>query len=595
MFRAKWLVLVCLLIATQSYGDEFFMKGVSWYGDGPEIHQMKELGANSVHPGIRWRKIEREILDASLTVEMVNENPDLVSDYPVDWTAIDNMVNPLADNGFVIVPVIGSGTVNELPRINGEMATPDKLGKENYLGCIYRHARAVVRRYKDRIHYWMIEGEINEAQLTTLFGWRKGGAWSDEKFVTKLIATLHDAVRAEDPEAKIIIAFHTDIHEDIHHDFRPGFINGAVLAGPYHWTEWLEKWEQYLDIVGIDCYSNYYAADPVYGTDLGDRVAAAKKIVQDKPVIVLETAYPTAAPGVVLPDPVAFTEEKQAQYVGDAINSAIENGADGFFYFTLQSKGIASTYTEADLEALRTLGTAFRNGDAEALVNFLIENLVYVKNRLPAVLKKVEHGWGLIREDGSKRPGFYVLQEIFSTIPDPLPSDGTVTFELEAGWNLISLPLQLQDTSLDSALASIQGEYESIWTYNAATEQWSSYVVETPSFLNNLDEVKPEMGYWVMMKNPSFLIIQGERSATSIPLSAGWNLVGYDSMITQSLPEALSSIDGRYESVWTYNAAMGEWQGYSVDAPEFLNGLENMEPGRGYWIDMSQPGTLTIQ
>jgi len=590
MFRAKWLVLVGLLIAMHSYGDEVFMKGVSWYGNGPEIHQMKELGANSVRPGIRWNKVEQKILDASLTIERVNENPDLVSDYPVYWTVIDNMVNSLTGNGFVIVCWIGAGTVGELPLINGEMATPDELGKENYLGCIYRHARAVVRRYKDRIHYWMIEGELNEAQLTSLFGWRRGDAWSDEEFVTKLLATLHDAVRAEDPEAKIIITFHTDIHENIHHNPRSG-----LLAGPYHWTEWLEKWQQYLDIVGIDCYSNYYTADPIYGTDIGDRVATAKGIVQDKPVIVFETAYPTAAPGVVLPDPVAFTEEKQAQYVGDAINSAIENGADGFFYFTIQSKGITNTYTEADLEALRTLGTAFRNGDAEALVNFLIENLGYAQNKLPAVLKKVEHGWGLLREDGSKRPGFHVLQEIFSTIPKPFPSDGTVTFELETGWNLISLPLQLQDTSLNSALASIQGEYESIWTYDAATEQWASYVAEVPSFLNNLDGVKPEMGYWVMMKNPSSLIILGERSATSIPLSAGWNLVGYDSVTTKSLPAALSSIDGHYESVWTYNSATGEWQRYSVDTPEFLNNLNNMEPGRGYWIDMSQPGTLIMQ
>ncbi|MFC1719098.1 hypothetical protein ACFL6S_35930 [Candidatus Poribacteria bacterium] len=49
MLRAKWLVLVGLLIATQSYGDELFMKGVASFGNGPEIHQMRDLGANSVH------------------------------------------------------------------------------------------------------------------------------------------------------------------------------------------------------------------------------------------------------------------------------------------------------------------------------------------------------------------------------------------------------------------------------------------------------------------------------------------------------------------------------------------------------------------
>lgn len=594
MLRVKWLVLVCLLIATQSYGDEFFMKGVTSFGNGPDIHQMRDLGANSVHLNIAWKEVEPEILDASLTVEAVDGNPDLISNYQADWTAADNLINPMADDGFAIVPWIGYGATSNLPRINGEIATPDRLGKEHYLGSIYRYARAAVRRYRDRVHHWMIEGELNEAQLTTLFGWRNGGAWASEAFLTGLIATLHDAVRAEDPDAKIAIVFHTDIHEDIHHDTQSGFINGKMLAGPYHWTEWLEKWEPYLDIVGIDCYSNYYAADPIHGTDIGDRVATAKAIVPDKPVIVFETAYPTAAPAVILPDPVSFTEEKQAQYVESAINSAIDNGANGFFYFTLQSRGMSGGYTNTDLNALRTLGAAFRDGDARALINFLIRNLAYVQERLPGVLKKVEQGWGLIRDDGSKRPGFYVLQEAFSNIPDPLPADGTFTIELEAGWNLISLPLQPSDTSLDSALASIQGKYNSIWAYDAPAKQWLSRVTDRPSFLSNLNEVKPGAGYWVMMNAPSSLSIQGERLATSIPLDTGWNLVGYDSLTTKTLAEALSSIAGSYESVWTYDAVYGEWQSHSVDAQDSPNDLETMDPGKGYWINMSQPGTLIM-
>ncbi len=595
MLRVKWMALVCLLIATQSYGDEFFMKGVTSFGNGPDIGQMKDLGANSVHLNMAWKKVEPRILDASLTVEAVNGNPDLISNYQVDWTAADNLINPMVDNGLVVVPWIGYGVTDNLPLIGDERATPDTLGREQYLGCIYRYARATVRRYRDRVHHWMIEGELNEAQLTSLFGWRNGGAWASEAFLTELIATLHDAVRAEDPDAKIVIVFHTDIHEGIHHDVRPGFINGSMLAGAYHWTEWLEKWERYLDIVGINCYSNYYTADPIYGADIGDRVATAKSMVPDKPVIVFETAYPTAAPGTILPDPVSFTEEKQAQYVGDAINSAIDSGAGGFFYFTLQSRGMVGGYTDADLNALRVLGAAFRDGDAEKLIDFLMNNLTYIQEGLPGALKKVEQGWGLIRDDGSKRPGFYVLQEIFSTISDTLPTEETFTVELEAGWNLISLPLQPTDASIDSTLASIQGEYSSIWAYDSATEQWLSHIIDKPSFLSNLDEMKPGMGYWVMMDAPSSLSIQGERPAKAIPLNKGWNLVGYDSLVTKTLAEALSSIAGNYEAVWTYDAVYGEWQKYIVDAQDSPDDLKSMEPGRGYWINMSQPGTLIVQ
>ena len=28
-----------------------------------------------------------------------------------------------------------------------------------------------------------------------------------------------------------------------------------------------------------------------------------------------------------------------------------------------------------------------------------------------------------------------------------------------------------------------------------------------------------------------------------------------------------------------------EWERYIVDAPPFLNSLETMEPGKGYWVD----------
>ena len=589
------LVLVGLFIASQSSGDEFFMKGVSWHSGMLDIQQMKELGANAVHPNIRWITVEPVILDASLTVDAVNGNPDLISDYPVNWTAIDNKINTLVSNGFLLVPWLGTGFTVDLPRINGVGATPDELGKEQYLGCIYRHVRAVVRRYKDRVHYWTIENELNEAQLAILFGWRAGGAWNDEEFAMDLIAVLHDAIIAEDPTAEIGTVFHTDIHEGIHHDFRPVHVNGSTLAGPYHWTEWLGKWAQYISFVGINSYPNYYTADPIYGTDAGERVAAAKAIVPDKPVIVFETAYSTPAPGVNLLDPMDFTEEKQAQYIEDAINSTIENGGAGFFHFILESQGITAGYTSADRDALNVLGSAFRNGDAEALIDFLFANFDYCYNVLPRVLMKVEQGFGLIRSDGSKRPSFYVLQDIFSTIPDPPSLYSTFTCELEAGFNLISLPLQPLDTSLDSVLASIQGEYDSVWTYDAITGQWLKYVVEGPPPMNNLHEVKPGVAYWVMMKHPSSLVVQGIRTAVPVSLYAGRNLIGFSSLTAQILPEALSSIAGSYESVWMYDAVDGRWKKYYVNGPNPLNDLTKMEPGKGYWINMYQSDTLIIQ
>jgi len=297
--KLKLLVLVGLFLATQSSGDQFFMKGFGWDGAALNIQYTQDLGAEYVRLDMAWNRIEQNLQAPYPTVAEVDGDPTIISDYisSVDWTVTDNRVSSLVGAGFTLVPRVVFGVTANLPLISGDAATPDhaQLGREYYLGCAYRHVRAVVKRYKTDIHYWAIEGELNEAPLSALFGWRDGLSWSNTAFLTDLIATLHDAVMAEDATAQVVIAFHTDIHENIHHDPM-----AAVFVGPYHWTEWLEIWEPYLDIIGLDCYPNYYSANPNYGAEVGERVDIAREIAPDKPVVVSETAYPVPAPGVTL-------------------------------------------------------------------------------------------------------------------------------------------------------------------------------------------------------------------------------------------------------------------------------------------------------
>ena len=69
-----------------------------------------------------------------------------------------------------------------------------------------------------------------------------------------------------------------------------------------------------------------------------------------------------------------------------------------------------------------------------------------------------------------------------------------------------------------------------------------------------------------------------------IQLYTAWNLVAFMSSETMPVEDAMSSISGQYESVWTYDASKLEWLRYIVDGPDFLNNLVEMEPGWGYWI-----------
>ncbi len=80
-----------------------------------------------------------------------------------------------------------------------------------------------------------------------------------------------------------------------------------------------------------------------------------------------------------------------------------------------------------------------------------------------------------------------------------------------------------------------------------------------------------------------------------MPLTAGWNLVGWPSRLTLPVEEAVASLDGSYDLVFAYDAGDSQdpWKRYDPFAG-FGNDLLLVEPLHGYWIHMTEPGTLTV-
>ncbi len=75
-------------------------------------------------------------------------------------------------------------------------------------------------------------------------------------------------------------------------------------------------------------------------------------------------------------------------------------------------------------------------------------------------------------------------------------------------------------------------------------------------------------------------------------MRVGWNLISLPLRPPDPYPGAvLATIDGRYNSVWAYDPETG----WSVYTPEAAGDLEEMEPDRGYWINMDQTGVLILQ
>lgn len=173
-------------------------------------------------------------------------------------------------------------------------------------------------------------------------------------------------------------------------------------------------------------------------------------------------------------------------------------------------------------------------------------------------------------------------------------SDGiTVDIELEQrqlnlyqGWNLISVCLNMANPDIQSVLSPIKGLYRSVWAYDAASGLWRQYAPSGPP--GGLYTIDAGTGYWVDMITDATLPITGQNIInTIVPLYQGLNLVGYNSTMPKSREDAMASIAGGY-SIWAYDGQMKQWSGYSTYAQQFLNTLNELVPGMGFWILVGQ-------
>jgi len=172
-----------------------------------------------------------------------------------------------------------------------------------------------------------------------------------------------------------------------------------------------------------------------------------------------------------------------------------------------------------------------------------------------------------------------------------------IGIQLYTGWNLISLPLMPEDTSITSLLSSINGNYSIVWAYNASdtADHWKKYDPGAP-FGNDLTTMEAGKGYWIMMTSNDTLFVTGDvPGSTDIILKAGWNLIGYNSLVGQPIENALASVSGNYSIIWAYDTSdtADHWKKYDPGAP-FGNDLANMEVGKGYWIMMTTDDILEI-
>jgi hypothetical protein len=151
-------------------------------------------------------------------------------------------------------------------------------------------------------------------------------------------------------------------------------------------------------------------------------------------------------------------------------------------------------------------------------------------------------------------------------------------YPLSQGWNLTSLPKDPPNNKISEITSSLGSNLKSVWAYIDGT--WRVYDPANPAS-SDLDKMEPGVGYWVSMGESAKLTLGGFAPKAAIPLKVGWNLVGYSSVLSLPVGDALSSIAGKCTSVWGYKD--GVWKAYYPGSPG-LSDLQTLECGRAYWI-----------
>ena len=172
----------------------------------------------------------------------------------------------------------------------------------------------------------------------------------------------------------------------------------------------------------------------------------------------------------------------------------------------------------------------------------------------------------------------------------PTPNNNT---EVNTSFVFINVTVIENETAVDAVWLVWNGEKEYLyakgvtnWCYNKTglTSGDYEYVVYAKDVAGNIGESETR---FVRVKLPA-----PPKISLNCTLMKGWNFISVPLNVSDwSVPAVLSSIEGKYTMIWTYNASTKRSQIYMPGYEEF----KELEPGRAYLIQMSEDATLEIE
>lgn len=147
----------------------------------------------------------------------------------------------------------------------------------------------------------------------------------------------------------------------------------------------------------------------------------------------------------------------------------------------------------------------------------------------------------------------------YITVEDRISPDISIDLNLDAGWSMVSLPVQLDSSSV----SEIFPEARVIYGY----EKGAGYVL-----VKNYENLEIGKGYWILLNEEKQYTLTGQAilDYTHIVHEEGWAMIGGCSVEAKAISDNCS-IGAIYRYVKGF--------GYQIVLTS-----ENIEPGEGYWI-----------
>lgn len=176
-------------------------------------------------------------------------------------------------------------------------------------------------------------------------------------------------------------------------------------------------------------------------------------------------------------------------------------------------------------------------------------------------------------------------------ITPQLPSN--CNFNLITGRNEVSFYCIANGQSVEDTVGDINFNYIFKYDANDVEDPWKVVNTNLPNYaIEDLTTFDRASGYIIdVSNNTNYFYAGNKKTPNDIPIYAGWNLVGYPNNITQIIPDILTTINGSYTIIYSYNNTQ---KGYNIHYPPNTGNLTTANAYSAFWIYATTTDTWTV-